>query len=217
MPGRIIAIGDIHGCSAALAAITSAIDPQPDDTLVPLGDFIDRGPDSRGVLEQLLNLQDRCRLVPLLGNHEVMLLDVLEGPASLAPWLSCGGAATLESYGGHLEDIPPKHLDFIRRSRRYYETATHFFVHANYAPDIRLDEMPDYLLFWEHLHFYRPPPHENGKIAVVGHTALKTGDILDLGHLIAIDTFCHGGGWLTALDVLAGQIWQADMHGRMRP
>src|SRR4029453_4765190 len=74
MPGRTIAIGDIHGCAAALGALVAAIEPTADDTLVALGDYVDRGPNSRGVLDELLALAKRCRLVPLLGNHEIMLL-----------------------------------------------------------------------------------------------------------------------------------------------
>jgi hypothetical protein len=67
--GRIIAIGDVHGCSAALAALVRAIDPTPLDTLVFLGDYIDRGPDSRGVVGQVIALAERCTVVPLLGNQ----------------------------------------------------------------------------------------------------------------------------------------------------
>jgi serine/threonine protein phosphatase 1 len=217
MPGRTIAIGDIHGCSAALRALLTAIDPQADDTLVPLGDYIDRGPDSKGTIDELMALDQRCRLVPLLGNHELMLLDVIDGEGFLPPWLSCGGAATLRSYGGNLEDIPDAHLDFIRGCRKYYETATHFFVHANYEYDIPLAEQPDYLLFWEHLHFRMPRRHQSGKTAVVGHTSQKSGEVFDAGHVVCIDTFCHGGGWLTALDVASGRIWQADRAGTLRP
>src|SRR4051812_9682650 len=69
---RTIAIGDIHGCDAALAALVAAIAPQPNDTLVVLGDFVDRGPNTRGVIDQLIELSQRCRLVTLLGNHEEM-------------------------------------------------------------------------------------------------------------------------------------------------
>ena len=81
MPGRTIAIGDIHGCSAALRALIAAIEPTADDTLVPLGDYVDRGPDSRGVIDAVLELEKRCRVVPLLGNHELMLLDALHESA----------------------------------------------------------------------------------------------------------------------------------------
>lgn len=216
MSARTIAIGDIHGCSAALASLIKAIDPQPADTIVALGDYIDRGPDSRGVIEQMLDLEQRCRLVPLLGNHEIMLLEALENRHAVGPWRDCGGDATLASYGGSLLKIPGPHLEFIRRCRRYYETPTHFFIHANYQYDVALDVQPDYLAFWEHLFFSQPRPHDNGKIAVVGHTSQKSGEICDLGHAICIDTYCHGGGWLTALDVESGKIWQADRDGRLR-
>src|SRR5918994_272072 len=99
MPARTIAIGDIHGCSAALAALIEAIAPRPEDVVVPLGDYIDRGPDSRGVLDLMIDLGWRCRLVPLLGNHDQMLLDVRAGRYPISWLLDMGGAATLASYG----------------------------------------------------------------------------------------------------------------------
>jgi serine/threonine protein phosphatase 1 len=216
MSARTIAIGDIHGCARALRAIVESIQPEADDTLVLLGDYVDRGPDSRGVLDFVLELEGRCRVVPLLGNHELMLLDALENPQVIGPWLECGGDATVRSYDGWLSNIPSGHLAFIRRCKRYFEMPTHFFVHANYAGDVPLDQQPDYLLFWEHLHFHVPAPHENGKRAIVGHTSQKTGEILDLGHVVCIDTYCHGGGWLTALAVESGRVWQVDRAGRLR-
>src|SRR5262249_57711237 len=78
MTGRTIAIGDIHGCPDALAALIDAVAPGRDDTIVTLGDYIDRGPNSRGVLDRLLRLAGQCRLVPLLRNHEEALLDALQ-------------------------------------------------------------------------------------------------------------------------------------------
>src|SRR6516225_5447385 len=88
--GRTIAIGDVHGCAEALAALIQAIQPGPDDQIVTLGDYIDGGPDSCGVIDQLLALSGRCRLIPLLGNHEEMLLAALEGRSELASWLHFG-------------------------------------------------------------------------------------------------------------------------------
>ena len=213
---RTIAIGDIHGCSAALVAALEAIAPRPDDTLVLLGDYIDRGPDSRGVIDRVLQLEKECRVVPLLGNHELMLLDAVQNPRVIGPWLECGGDATLASYGGRIKSVPQEHLDFVHRCRRYFETDDHFFVHANYQYDVPLDEQPDYLLFWEHLFFHAPRQHDNGKRAIVGHTSQKSGEIFDLGYVVCIDTFCHGGGWLTGLDVDSGQVWQADGTGKLR-
>jgi len=119
MPARTIAIGDIHGCSKALRAIVDAIRPASDDTLVFLGDFVDRGPDSRGVLDFVLELEKICTVVPLVGNHELMLLESAGNPLALESWLAVGGAATVRSYGGRLENIPPEHWECLRRCRRY--------------------------------------------------------------------------------------------------
>jgi serine/threonine protein phosphatase 1 len=99
---------------------------------------------------------------------------------------------------------------------RYYETDSHLFVHANYDASLSLDQQPDDLLLWEHVVHTLPPRHRSGKTAVVGHTPQGSGEILDLGHLICIDTYCVGGGWLTALDVEAGQVWQANRAGELR-
>jgi serine/threonine protein phosphatase 1 len=152
VPGRTIAIGDMHGCSAALAALVDAINPGPDDLLVALGDYIDRGPDSRGVLDQLLALSERCVLVPLLGNHEEMLLAAMEGQSELTFWLKFGGMAALASYGysggrgilpGYLRTlIPSEHLCFIKGCRDYFETVGNIFVHAFYEPNRPLHEQP---------------------------------------------------------------------------
>jgi serine/threonine protein phosphatase 1 len=215
MRARTIAIGDIHGCTEALAAVLAAIKPAEKDTLVFLGDYVDRGPDSRGVIEQVLALEKQCRVVPLLGNHEIMFLEALDLGAR-GDWLNYGGRETLASYHWDTGKIPEAHLDFLRTLLRYYETATHFFVHANYIADLPLTEQPDHALFWEHLFSLFPAPHESGKTAIVGHTAQRSGEIEDLGHVICIDTYCHGGGWLTALDVDTGELWQADREGRMR-
>src|SRR3954470_11444972 len=96
--GRLFAVGDVHGCSTALRTLIAAIHPRPEDTIVTLGDYIDWGPDSRGVIEQLIGLSSSCHLVPLLGNHEEMLLDALGSDVKLRAWLDQGGEQTLLSY-----------------------------------------------------------------------------------------------------------------------
>jgi serine/threonine protein phosphatase 1 len=99
--GRTIVTGDIHGCATALKTIIEAIQPTEQDTLVFLGDYIDRGPDSRGVVEQVVALAERCTVVPLLGNHEEMLLAALEGGQSeVRYWRKFGGDVALASTGG---------------------------------------------------------------------------------------------------------------------
>ena len=111
---RTIAIGDIHGCSTALARLIERVAPQPDDVIVPLGDFVDRGIDSKGVIEQLIALANRCRLVPILGNHEEMMLGAREGWSDFRFWMNCGGLACLDSYGstGRIDLIPRSHFTF---------------------------------------------------------------------------------------------------------
>lgn len=210
---RTIAIGDIHGCSAALAALVEAIDPQADDTIITLGDYIDRGPDSRSVIELLLRLQDRCRLLPLVGNHEIIFFHVQSNVEVLDFWLnSCGGTATLASYRGRFEHIPPEHWRFLQQLLPFHESETHLFVHANYTPSLPLCEQSEQVLYWTHLNTI-PAPHVSGKQAIVGHTPQTSGAILHAGHLVCIDTWCFGSGALTAYDVDTGHIWQADKGG----
>ncbi len=221
MPPRTIAISDIHGCLAALDKLLDLIDPGPRDTIVGMGDYVDRGPDSRGVLERLLMLERRTRLVPLLGNHDEMMLSACEGRTELlADWLLFGGEATLASYGTPVPtDVArdfPAHLDFIRRCRLFYETDRHFFVHGAYVAELSLDRQPREALLWRTLKDSRPGPHCSGKTAIVGHTAQKSGEILDLGYLKCIDTWCYGDGWLTALEPETGQVWQVDKKGRRK-
>jgi serine/threonine protein phosphatase 1 len=218
VPSRVIAVGDIHGCVKALRALIDIVRPQADDTLVPLGDCVDRGPDSRQVIEELLSLRERCRLVPLIGNHEEMMLNFLDDRPQPDNWLEVGGLATLKSYSSKLDpkEIAPGHVEYIRGWGDFFETSSHFFVHANYEPERRLVEQHWQTMRWQSLKLSIPGPHLSGKTAVVGHTSLKDGEILDVGHLVCLDTYCWGGGWLTALDTTTGQVWQIDRGGRPR-
>lgn len=216
--GRTIAISDIHGCLAALETVLQGLQPRSDDTIVTLGDYVDRGPDSRGAIDRLIALQAQCRLIPLLGNHDDMFLEICGGRLYLMDeWLRYGGDATVASYGGRVPDgVPPAHLEFLRACRLYYETDRHLFVHGNYWAAMPLGQQDSRVLLWESLKTRLPGPHCSGKIAVVGHTAQKDGQIFDLGYLKCIDTCCYGSGWLTAMDVESGQLWQADKQGRPR-
>jgi serine/threonine protein phosphatase 1 len=214
---RTLAIGDIHGCLRALDDLLQLVRPQPDDVLVALGDYADRGPESRGVIDRLLEWQTRCRLIALRGNHDVMMLDARDGDNALREWLLCGGRQTLESYGqGRLEDVPDRHWQFLEATLPFHEIATHFFVHANVYPEMPLDEQPEYMLCWEKLDRQWSVPHCSGKIMICGHSAQKSGVPLDLGHAVCIDTCVYGAGWLTCLDVTSGQLWQARQSGETR-
>ena len=214
---RTIAIGDIHGCGIALNRLLDAIEVDRTDKIVTLGDYVDRGMGSSQVIETLLGLMAKCQLVPLIGNHEIMMFKALQnGGTDLEFWMMHGGQATVSSYGGRFQNIPQDHMTFLSHCLRFHETDTHFFVHACYEPNMPLTEQPDEVVFWQHVNENPPPPHMNGKVAVVGHTPQPDGEILDLGHLKVIDTFCYGDQWLTALDVESGMIWQSNEQGEVR-
>lgn len=217
MPERLLAIGDIHGCSSALRTLIEALAPKADDTIVTLGDYVDWGPDSRSVIGQLIELSQRCRLIPLLGNHEEMLLQALESESALRSWLDLGGDQTLLSYpydGTNI--IDQAHVEFIRGCLDYFESDDFIFAHANYDPDLPMDRQPSLKLRWEFLDEPRQRPHFSDKTVIVGHTSQTSGEVLDLGHTICIDTDCSRGGWLTVLEVGSGKVIQANQRSQVR-
>ena len=207
--GRTIAIGDIHGCDQALLELIARIRPAADDTIVTLGDYVDRGPNSRGVLDVLIQLRSQCHLVPLLGNHEQMFFSARASHDMTEQWLRFGGSETLKSYGsGGLESVPASHWSFLESCRLSFETATHLFFHANYAADRSASEQSEDTVLSLSLSELVPAPHKSGKTAILGHSVQPGGRILDLGYVKCIDTDCSNGGFLTALDVASGEIWQ---------
>jgi serine/threonine protein phosphatase 1 len=220
---RTLAIGDVHGCPAALDALLAAARPTPDDVLVFLGDYVDRGPDSRGVIDRVLALRRAHRVIALRGNHELMMLRARADRAEYRMWCDVGGLQCLASYGpapgrvGTLADVPAAHWRFLdEECVDYHETDTHIFVHANLAAELPLDEQPELMLFWEFLHPSYPVRHYSGKTMVCGHSSQRSGEVLDLGTAVCIDTFAYGGGWLTGLDVESGRYWQANVSGKVR-
>lgn len=212
---RTIAVGDIHGCLTALEELLAAVDPAPEDRLVFLGDYVDRGPDSRGVIEFLLALRQRCQVICLLGNHEIMFRGALAG-FETDLWLQVGGQETLESYGGALANVPQSHHEFLLGLPLFFESDEHIFVHANYDPQLPMEQQSEVLACWEHINFLAPGPHCSGKPVFVGHTPQLNGEVATLGDLTCIDTHCVGGMWLTAIDVHTRQVWQVSPSGQQR-
>lgn len=219
MSDRLFAIGDIHGCSTALKALIEAIAPRPEDTIVVLGDVIDYGPDSKGAVQQLIDLSHRCRLILIQGNHEEMLFQAVNGRDDRRYWEACGGATTRRCYPGRSdrELIDSDHLGFLRENcRDYFETDEFIFVHASYHPNRPMSEQDPYTLRWEGVQPGRMAPHFSGKPVIAGHTCRTDGEVLDLGFLTLIDTDASRGGWLTALEVISGEIIQANQQGQLR-
>jgi len=217
---RHLAVGDIHGCFKALTTLAAFVPFTPEDVIITLGDYVNRGPDSCAVLDWLIAYAKKNKLIALRGNHELMMLQARESDQDCKEWVKCGGDATLASYSpfgdpGRLVDIPDSHWEFLEeQTRAWFEIDTHFFVHANAHPDCPLQEQPDFMLYWES--FDGPPPHESGKTMVCGHTSQKSGKPKNIGHAICIDTWAYGNGWLTCLDVGSGKYWQANQHGETR-
>src|SRR5690348_4776167 len=129
---RLLAIGDIHGCYAALIALDGEVRFCSDDVIVGLGDFVDCGPDSRLVIDHLISLAERTTLISLMGNHELMMINAREGAGDYLGWIGAGGNKTLDSYRGKtLDVIPAKHWRFVEGCHPFYEADRDFFVHAN--------------------------------------------------------------------------------------
>ncbi len=225
MPQRTLAIGDIHGCLTQFEALLQAIAPTPNDHIVLLGDYVDRGPNSNGVLRKIIGLSRTHHVTALMGNHEELMLDSRNGFEELRMWLAVGGMAALASYigpralnlpaaqwQGSLAHIPPEHWSFLESSLvPYLETESHLFVHASVAPGLPMNQQMDITLRWTSCHDMRP--HFSGKTIVCGHTAQPTGKPLNKDHFICLDTHAYAGRFLTCMDTESGAIWQANPQG----
>ncbi|TDU73131.1 serine/threonine protein phosphatase 1 [Prosthecobacter fusiformis] len=214
---RILAIGDVHGCSIALRTLLNTVQPGSDDIVITLGDYVDRGPDSKGVLDILLELEKTTQLKPLTGNHEILFLDAMAGQVDPEAWLRVGGRETLISYAPEAtvmdwRQVTPAHVEFLsERCLRHWETEHHLFVHANANSVFPLSEQSDDWLFWTR--FDDSFPHVSGKMMVCGHTAQKNGIPALKPQAICLDTWAYGEGWLTCLDVTTGEFVQANQAG----
>jgi serine/threonine protein phosphatase 1 len=216
--GRVIAIGDVHGCIHALDAVLDVIAPTPADQFVFLGDLVDNGRDSRDVLNRIIELQSICQVVLIQGNHEEMMLAARTSAEAFNYWQNCGGATTLSSFRfpGRMEDVTDHHWALIESCQPYCETDDLIFTHANYLPDLPMPEQPGHQLRWTLFDPKEMRRHISRKPVIVGHTEQKEGEILDLGFAMCIDTACWRYGWLTAMDCYTGDLWQASRWGVMR-
>ncbi len=217
---RTLAIGDIHGCSTALRTLLDIVQPGPDDVLVTLGDYVDRGPDSKGVLDILIDLEKSTQLKPVIGNHEILFLEALNQRIDPEGWLRVGGKETIESYSPGLQCltwnvVPPAHIDFLsQRCLRYYEDEANLYVHANANAYFSLADQSDDWLFWTR--FDDVYPHTSGKRIICGHTAQKSGLPNLKSYAICLDTWAYGQGWLTCMDVEAETFVQVNNAGAVR-
>lgn len=222
---RVYAIGDIHGRADLLSEMmqritrdSNAAPPVRETILVFVGDYVDRGADSAGVIDQLVALKggDRFKTHLLKGNHEVMFLDFLAEPSAFFQWAANGGVTTLESYDidvaavpedsperlRHmaLETIPDEHLKLLRSLETSVIIGDYMFAHAGVRPGVPLDAQLERDLIW-----IREPfldyQGDLGKVVIHGHTPVPEPEIR--ANRIDIDTLAWRSGMLTAL-VLEG-------------
>ena len=189
-----IAIGDIHGMSSMLDQLLLMLPLE--GILVFLGDYIDRGPDSKGVISRLLELQQARECIFLRGNHEEMCLSALSHDrVMMRTWMNNGGLEVIKNYDGSpfLE-----HLDFLRATRLYYETDEFIFVHAGLMPGLPLHENGAQDCLWIRDVFLNSQ-YNWGKLIIHGHTPNPNFQPQIQSNRINIDTGAVFGGMLTAI------------------
>lgn len=212
---KIFAIGDIHGCLDKLKELMPkmGIDYQ-NDTLIFIGDYIDRGEHCREVVDYIIRLKsDYKKVICLRGNHEDMFARYLEG-VDEDMHLNIGGMSTLHSYGISLSDniekrkrkIPATHRTFFESLLPYYETENYIFVHAGLKPGLPLKEQTMNDMLWIR-HEFIDSKEDFGKIVVFGHTPLFSPLIKK--NMIGIDTGAVYGGNLTCVELPKINIYQA--------
>jgi serine/threonine protein phosphatase 1 len=216
---RVYVVGDVHGRADLLADILSRIENdlarRLTDRVVRIfvGDYIDRGPSSKDVIERLIQLGASSEIICLKGNHEACLLEFLHSPSTLRRWAHLGGVATLESYGVDVEGIdiestsdeiakafravmPESHFEFFERLKSSFTLGGFFFVHAGVRPGVALAEQREIDLLWIRDEFLLSKVYF-GKMVVHGHTPVAQPQFKS--NRIAIDTAAFLTGKLTCL------------------
>jgi serine/threonine protein phosphatase 1 len=204
------AISDIHGCIRTFKKALREINFSKDDTLILLGDYIDRGLDSKGLVDYIIELQKDHNVIAIKGNHEEFLLLSQDNYGVYRSWMSNGGMQTLNSYGYPLHSycvdslrpwqsyIPKDHLDWFQSLSIVYETEDYVFVHAglDFQYDDPINETLDDTKLWGRI--YRIPGNKRtdaigGRILVTGHTPTDKDTMIEMANgedLITIDRGC---------------------------
>jgi serine/threonine protein phosphatase 1 len=200
----IYAIGDIHGCLEHLIDLLDLVNPDLDrHKLVFVGDYLDRGPYSQGVVDYIINLKKNYNpenIICLMGNHERMFLDFLQGREEMF-FLLNGGADTAVSYWGKQWErrerrLPLGHEHFFETLKLFYETDNYIFVHGGLRPGVPLSAQKEEDLLWIRKEFITSE-FNFGRRVIFGHTPVRTP--LVLGNKIGIDTGAVYGNKLTCV------------------
>ncbi len=220
IPQRLIAIGDIHGCFVSLKKlIENKICIQKPDRLIFLGDYIDRGPNSKEVIDFIISLKEKgFDIITLIGNHERMLIDAFKEDSKIPLWLLNGGGETLDSFGLKATvGLPEIYWKFFIELEYFYCYRNYIFVHAGLNDKI-IDPFEDkYHMIWTRNDNYSNPILKE-KTIIHGHTPITSelckAMIKQNSQVINLDTGCvykekKGYGILTALDIFSNTIYSA--------
>ncbi len=211
--GKLYAVGDIHGSLTHLTRLVEIVPFEPEDRIIFMGDYIDRGPDSRGTVAFLLEFRRKFpRSVFLRGNHEEMFEDFLHRSGQFSPgiFLLNGGSETLRSYGLDPEepamarDFPADHLKFLFGTDLMHREEGLLFVHAGIRPGVPLEKQDREDLLWIREEFFLRE-HTLGLTVVFGHTPLRE-IFQNLPYAVGIDTGAVYGGRLTCVELFEGTI-----------
>ncbi len=171
-------IGDIHGCSSSLSGLLDKISPEKGDTIYFLGDYIDRGPNSKAVVDIILGLKESGILImPLMGNHEEMMLNSFFSVKYFEQWKKNGGRSTLKSFlADHVKDIDKKYIDFFSSLKYFYLTDDYVIVHGGLNFKLS-DPLKDKLsMVWERNNVV-DTRKTGGRKLIVGHTPIRLKDV----------------------------------------
>jgi serine/threonine protein phosphatase 1 len=209
---RSFAIGDIHGCLDKLKDLINLIDPTKEDRLIFLGDYIDRGGSSSGVIDYLIDLAGRIPCIFLRGNHEDMFITFLEFGTNRTIFFANGGMKTIESYvkperfmsnDQIARILPDTHRHFFSNLKLYHEDEHYLYVHAGIKPQVPMRDQEKYDLIWIRDEFISSPTGIHKKV-IFGHTPFARPMVKP--DKIGIDTGAVYGGVLTAIE-LPGEIF----------
>ena len=207
---RHFVIGDIHGHYRALQSLLDTLQPQTEDRFTFLGDYVDRGPNSKDVLDAIMSLP--CSVDALMGNHEAMLLASLTDTEAERHWLHYGGSSTLDSFGvSKVQNIPKEYLSWMAELPYSLETDAAIFVHASVDPTLPLPLQTPEQLMWRHNK--EPIHHYSGKRIYCGHTPHDYPAITP--YWICLDTGIGSGGLLSCLEIQSCTLAQADRLGQV--
>lgn len=184
--GRIIGISDIHGEYEKLCRVLEKITPKKDDTIIFMGDYIDRGKKSREVVDKIIDMKTVCNCVYLTGSHEYAMLHAKSDEYYNYLFWNYGGDATAESYGG-IDNIMKIHGDFFNSLKFYHIIGKYLFIHAGVRIGVPLEEQSEEDMVYIRSAFYTKPHHLPYKI-IFGHTEFDTPQVQE--DKICIDTGC---------------------------